>query len=78
MPPTIFFIVENTQVRDRLSLMKLELFSNENWNTENSIVLFRVVHRYIHISEREEQGLSGRVFGLRLWGLYAVSLRKTH
>ena len=58
--------------------MKLELFSNENWNTENSIVLFRVVHRYIHILKREEQWLSGRVFCLRLTGLYAVSLSKTH
>ena len=27
-------------------------FDNDNWNTENNNVLFRVVHRYIHATKR--------------------------
>ena len=28
------------------------LNGNENWNTEVNVVLFRAVHRYIHVSKR--------------------------
>ena len=32
--------------------INLILFGNENWNTETNMVLFRVIHRYIHTSKR--------------------------
>ena len=58
MPTTTSFNVENIRLKDRFSMIQLEVFiilkvmlffyGNENWSREANMVLFRAAHWYIH------------------------------
>ena len=58
MPTTTSFNVENILLKDRFSMIQLEVFiiltvmlffyGNENWSSEANRVLFRAAHWYIH------------------------------
>ena len=58
MPTTTSFNVENILLKDRFSMIQLEVFiiltvmlffyGNENWSSEANMVLFRAGYWYIH------------------------------
>ena len=58
MPTTTSFNVENILLKDRFSMIQLEVFiilkvmlffyGNENWSSEANMVLFRAAQWYMH------------------------------
>ena len=58
MPTTTSFNVENIWLKDRFSMIQLEVFiilkvmlffyGNKNWSSEANMVSFRAAHWYIH------------------------------